>query len=211
MKLVGLGGGIGAGKSSVSARLAAKGAVVVDADLIARWVVQPTGPAYAGLVACFGTGVLQEDGTLNRAALAKIVFNDADALADLNKITHPAINAEIARQIEVHRGTDAVVVLDAALLFIVPVVMIAKMIVDVDPEIAIARLVAQRGFGEDDARSRIRNQMSREERLSQADLVIDNSGTPEALDTEVERVWTWIATLSDSEDTASDPAPAAAG
>ena len=170
----------------------------MDADLIAREVVEPTGPAYPGLVQRFGEGVLREDRTLNRAALASIVFNDADALADLNKITHPAINAEIARRVIAESGSGAVVILDAALLFVIPVKMVAKVVVDVEPEIAVARLVAHRGFSEEDAWARIRSQMSREERIAQSDRVVDNSGTPEDLDAEVERLWAWISTLPES-------------
>ena len=173
--------------------------MIVDADLIAREVVEPTGPAYPGLVERFGEEVLREDRTLNRAALANIVFNDADSLADLNNITHPAINAEIARLVMAHSGSDAVVILDAALLFVIPVRMVAKVAVDVEPEIAVARLVAHRGFSEDDARARIRNQMSREERNAQSDRVVDNSGTPEDLDAEVDKLWAWISTLPASE------------
>lgn len=199
VKLIGLGGGIGAGKSSVSSRLAARGAVIVDADLIAREIVEPGGRAYAPLLARFGEGVLHPDGTLNRPALAAIVFSDPAALADLNGITHPVINDVIAERVGAHAGTDRVVILDAALLFETGrIPMAGRMVVDVDPEIAVQRLVAHRGFAEEDARARIRNQMPREERVAQADFVLDNSGTPEDLDREVDRAWAWIATLPDS-------------
>src|SRR5947209_18070554 len=99
MLVVGLTGGIGAGKSTVSGLLAERGAVVVDADLIARQVVEPDGPAYQGVVDRFGTGVLLEDGSLNRPALAEIVFADADALKDLNGLVHPAVGAVIAERL----------------------------------------------------------------------------------------------------------------
>jgi dephospho-CoA kinase len=199
MKLVGLGGGIGSGKSTVSELLADRGAVIVDADKIAREVVEPGGPAYAGIIDRFGDGVLNDDRTLNRAALAAIVFTDAAALKDLNAITHPAIGVVIAQRIAAHAGTDSVVILDAALLFDTPRAgMVGKMVVDVDPEVAIDRLVTFRGFSETDARNRVASQMSREDRRARADFVIDNSGDREALLLEVESAWAWIATLPDS-------------
>lgn len=209
MKLVGLGGGIGAGKSTVSSALAGKGAVIVDADLIARQVVEPGGAAYGALVERFGEGVLHPDATLNRAALAAVVFTDKEALAALNAITHPAIGRVIAEQIERHVGSDRVVILDAALLFDAPRVrMVARLLVDVDPEIAVERLVRFRGFSEADARNRIANQMSREERRAKADLVIDNSGDLDALADQVDAVWAWIGGLPDS---VVDPAGPKAG
>jgi dephospho-CoA kinase len=199
MKLVGLGGGIGAGKSSVSTRLAAKGAVIVDADLVARQVVEPGTPGLAKIFERFGPGVRREDGALDRAALAGIVFSDAEALAALNAITHPAIVEEMARQIAAHNDTDRVVVMDAALLFeVLRQGMVGRMVVDVEPEVAVDRLVRFRGFNSEDARKRIAAQMSREERLAMADFVIDNSGDEAALDAEVDRAWAWIQTLPDS-------------
>lgn len=199
VKLVGLGGGIGAGKSTVSNLLRTRGAVIVDADLIAREVVEPDRPAWQGIVERFGEGVLQDDRTLNRPALAAIVFNDKDALEDLNKITHPAIQTEIARQVVEQAGTDRVVVLDAALLFeVARVGMVGKMTVDVDTDIAVQRLMQFRGFSETDARARIASQMSREERRAKADFVIDNSGSEDDLAREVERAWAWIGGLPDS-------------
>lgn len=200
VKLVGLGGGIGSGKSSVSVRLAARGAVIVDADVIARQVVEPGGLAYDALVERFPTcfGRENPDGPLrlDRAALAAVAFSDPDALAALNSITHPAINAVITEQIGAYMGTDQVVLLDAALLFDrARVGMVARVAVDVDPEVAIERLVDQRGFSESDARKRVAAQMAREERLAQADAVIDNSGTIEDLEREVDRIWAWIEGL----------------
>lgn len=199
MRLVGLGGGIGSGKSTVSALLRALGAVIVDADVIAREVVLPGGPAYEPLIAQFGREILHPDGTLNRAALAAVAFNDKAALANLNAVTHPPINAEIRCQIDRHQHTDRVVILDAALLFDrAREGMVAKMVVDVDPEVAVGRLVRYRGFSEEDARARIRNQMSREERLEKADFVIDNTGDQQHLAAEVARAWEWIQTLPET-------------
>jgi dephospho-CoA kinase len=198
MLLIGLTGGIGAGKSSVAARLVARGAFVIDGDLIAREVVQPGGLAYDAVVARFGTGVLADDGTLNRPALAAIVFNDKAALADLNAITHPAVAQTMLDRVAAHAGTDDIVVLDIPLL--------AEggrerwslqgiIVVDTPVDVAVRRLVEHRGFGEDDARARIANQASREERRAIADVVIDNTGTPEQLDAEVDRVWAWLESL----------------
>ena len=195
---MGLSGGIGAGKSTVSALLAQRGAVIVDADIIARQIVEPDGPAYAPLVDRFGSGVLHPDGTLNRAALAAIVFADPEELQALNAITHPAINAEIIRQIELRRGSHDVVVVDAALKFDTGRNrMIGMMVVDVDPDMAVERLMTFRGFSETDARSRIGAQVSREERAKGADLVIDNSGDRDALEHEVDRAWRWISTCDE--------------
>ncbi len=199
MKLIGLGGGIGSGKSTVSERLARRGAVVIDADLIAREVVQAGGAAYEELrkrfASCFGPAV---DAPLDRAALAAIVFSDAEELAALNAITHPAISRVIRERLDELAASDAVVILDAALLFDVRVSMVGQMVVDVDPEIAVARLVEFRNFSEGDARRRIAAQMRRQDRLALADYVIDNSGSPADLDCEVEAVWNWIASLGDS-------------
>lgn len=196
MKLVGLGGGIGSGKSTVSLLLATYGAVIVDADVIARQVVEPGTSALAALTGRFGPGILTSDGSLQRQALADIVFTDPEALKALNAITHPAIALEMVAQVEAHRGTDRVVIYDAALLFDSGKTgMVGRMVVDVDPEIAVQRLVAFRGLTADDARSRVARQMSREERLRLADFVIDNSAGRDALAAEVALAWAWIATL----------------
>jgi dephospho-CoA kinase len=203
VKLIGLGGGIGSGKSTVSALLRERGAVIVDADLIAREVVEPGRPALAAIVERFGEDVLLPNGSMNRPAVAAIVFNDKAALADLNAITHPAIGEEIARQIAEHQESDRVVVLDAALLFDrVREGMVGRMVVDVDPDIAVARLMEFRGFSESDARARISSQMSRDERRALADLVIDNSGDRTSLAQEVERAWHWISSLPETATTA---------
>jgi dephospho-CoA kinase len=200
VKLVGLGGGIGAGKSTVSSQLHQRfGAVIVDADKIARQVVEPGTPGLAAIAERFGSGVIAGDGTLLRQALADIVFSDRDALAALNAITHPAIGAETARQIGAHTGSDAVVIYDAALLFDTGRSnMVGRMVVDVDPETAVARLVSSRGLREDDARARIAAQMSRSDRIARADLVIDNSGSEEELAREVGRAWAWIRSLPET-------------
>ncbi len=199
VKLIGLGGGIGSGKSTVSAYLAVRGAVIVDADVIARQVVQAGTPTLAALVDRFGSAILDESGALDRKALAAVAFADPELLKALNAITHPAIGVEIARQIAAQRDDDAVVVLDAALLFdSAREAMVGRMAVDVDPAVAVERLVAHRGFSPHDAWARVNAQMPREDRRAKADFVIDNSGDLEHLESEVERAWAWILTCADS-------------
>ena len=201
MKLVGLTGGIGAGKSTVSLQLASLDAVIVDADVIARAVVASGSPGLEAIRERFGAEVLLLDGSLNRQALAAIVFADAEALVALNAITHPAIAQEVASQTEAWRGTDRVVVYDAALLMGKgPNGMVGRVLVDVDPEVAVARLQTFRGFSEADARARIAAQVDRATRLSAADFVIDNSGDLAELQCEVARLWAWIGTLPPSPD-----------
>jgi dephospho-CoA kinase len=196
MVLVGLTGGIGSGKSTVSARLAAHGAVVVDADAIVREVQAPGTPVLAAIVERFGPGVLDPDGALDRQALADLVFTDGDALADLNALVHPAVGAEIARRLEAAAGTDAVVILDVPLLVESGRDdMGALLVVDVDPEVAVARVVAQRGMREDDVRARMARQASRADRLARATHVIDNSGTREDLEARVDEVWQQLSAL----------------
>lgn len=199
VKLVGLGGGIGSGKSSASALLRALGAVIVDADAIAREVVEPGKPALDAIAERFGAALVKADGTLDRAGLAAIVFGDKKSLASLNAITHPAIEREMVRRVDAYAGTDAVVVYDAAIPFAPdPYVMVGRIVVDIEPEIAADRLVRFRNFTLEDARARIASQVPREERLAEADFVIDNSGSPEGLQAEVGRAWDWITTLPDS-------------
>lgn len=196
MLLIGLTGGIGSGKSSVSARLAERGATVIDADAIVREVQGPGTPVLAAMVERFGPGILAADGTLDRQAVADVVFTDDAALADLNAIVHPAVGAEIARRLEAEAATDHVVILDVPLLVESGRSDLAAMIVvDVDPAVAVARLVEHRGFRADDAWARIARQVSREDRLAKADLVVDNSGSLADLDAEVDRAWAWIESL----------------
>lgn len=198
MRTIGLTGGIGSGKSSVSALLAAKGAVVIDADAITREVQEPGTEVFAAMVERFGPGIVAADGTLDRPAVAEIVFNDPEALQDLNGIVHPAVGAETTRRLLEQADTDNLVILDIPLL----VESAGKrdvagiVVVDVDPEVAIRRLVAHRGFREEDARARMARQATREERLAKADLVIDNSGTLEDLERSVDELWPRIQELA---------------
>jgi dephospho-CoA kinase len=198
VKLVGLTGGIGAGKSSVSARLAAKGAVIVDADAIVREVQAAGTEVFGAIVERFGPGVVGPDGELDRPALAAIVFADPEALEELNALVWPAVGAEVVRRVAEQQGTDRVVVLDVPLLVESGRYRASGVIVvDVPHDVAVARLARDRGMPEDDARARMARQVSREERLAKADFVIDNRGTPEALDEAVDRAWAWISTLPD--------------
>jgi dephospho-CoA kinase len=195
--VIGLTGGIGSGKSTVSALLAAKGAVVVDADEVVREQQRPGTPVFDAMVERFGPGIVGADGMLDRAAVADIVFADPKALEDLNNIVHPAVGAEIARRMEALSSTDAVVVLDVPLLVEASrgYPLAGLIVVDVDPDIAVERLVMQRAMTEEDARSRMSRQASREERRARADVVIDNRGTPSDLARQVDAVWDWIERL----------------
>jgi dephospho-CoA kinase len=199
MLVVGLTGGIGAGKSTFARLLAGRGAVVLDADVYAREVVEPGGPAYQALVDRFGPDVLLPDGHVDRPALAAIVFSDPAALADLNGIVHPAVGAVIAERLAEEAPTDHVVVLDVPLLVESGRSNTAgTIVVDCPPEEALRRAVA-RGLPEDDVRRRMANQVSREERLAKADLVVDNSGPESALPAEIDKAWAWIESLAEEE------------
>ena len=187
MLTVGLTGGIGAGKSAVADLLAEHGAVLIDADRIAREVVEPGGPAYQPVVDRFGSAIVDADGTIDRPALA-----------DLNAITHPAIGAEMARRKDAAAGTDSVVVLDIPLLKAghrESMSLDSVVVVDAPVETALARLVEMRGMSKEDAEARMAAQVSREERLSGADLVVDNSRDLAHLHREVERVWEALVDL----------------
>jgi dephospho-CoA kinase len=198
--LVGLTGGIGAGKSTVSVLLAEHGAVIVDADRIARDLQDPGSPVLAAMAARFGSHIINDDGSLDRAAVAAIVFGESDdakqALADLNGIVHPAMQDEIRRQIDAHADSDRVVVLDFPLLGENPRDDIAAtIVVDVPVEIAVERLVEFRGMDATDARNRVVSQIGRDERLASATHVIDNSGDLDSLRHQVDELWAHLTEL----------------
>jgi dephospho-CoA kinase len=196
MRLVGLTGGIGSGKSTVSAALLARGAVIVDADAIVRDVQRPGSPVLQQMAERFGAQVIAADGSLDRAAVAAIVFADADALKALNDIVHPAVGAEMNRQVMAEVGTDRVVVMDIPLLTENPRDGLqGKIVVDVPVETQVQRLVQFRGFDEADARARIAKQATREQRLAIADFVVDNSGDLGALAPQIDALWAWLDTL----------------
>ncbi|GAA0190039.1 hypothetical protein GCM10008944_02140 [Cytobacillus oceanisediminis] len=191
---VGLTGGIGSGKSTVSARLSELGAVVVDYDLLAREAVEPGSAALAAIGARFGDDVIAPDGTLDRPALGSVVFADEQARRDLEAITHPAIR-ELAAARVAQAPAEAVVVHDHPLL--VEMGMAGQcdtvVVVDVPTDVQVERLVEQRGMPEADARARLAAQTSREERLAVADEVLDNSGTREQLLDAVDALWERLA------------------
>lgn len=196
MILVGLTGGIGSGKSTVSARLAARGAVIIDADAITREVQLPGSGVLRELAERFGSEVLAADGSLERQVLANIVFTDPEALKALNAIVHPAVGREMNRRMIEQRSTGNVVVLDIPLLTENPREGLqGRIVVDVPVETQVQRLVAHRGFDEADARARIARQATREDRLAKADFVVDNSGTPDDLEPQIDRLWEWLTSL----------------
>ncbi|MEY3567036.1 MAG: hypothetical protein RLZ19_1050 [Actinomycetota bacterium] len=196
MILVGLTGGIGSGKSTVSARLSARGAVILDADAITRDVQMPGSPVLIELAERFGPEVVAADGSLQRQALADIVFTDPEALKALNAIVHPAVGREMNRRMIEQRTTTNVVILDIPLLTENPREGLqGRIVVDVPVETQVERLVKHRGFDEADARARIARQASRDERLATADFVVDNSGAPEDLEPQIDRLWNWLTSL----------------
>lgn len=166
----------------------------MDADVVSREILEPGGAAYQAVIDRFGPGVAGDDGRINRGAVAGIVFNNPDALADLNGLTHPAIVRIMGERVRELAPTHPVVVLDVALLHLAVdhFDLGAILVVDVPEDVAVARLMAQRGFTESDARARVAAQIGRPERVAQADLVIDNSGDRAALEAEVDRVWAWL-------------------
>jgi dephospho-CoA kinase len=212
---IGLTGGIGSGKSTVADRLVARGAVLIDADRIVRELQRSGEPVFAAMVERWGDAVVAADGELDRGAVAAIVFADEDELKALNDIVHPAVGAEMVRRRAEVDGTDAIVVLDIPLLVRADGESIADqyadlagiVVVDIDPELAVSRLVAQRGFDEEDARSRIANQASRDARNAVADRVIDNSGDLASLERQIDEVWEWVSTLRRPSDAVADGDP----
>lgn len=198
--VIGLTGGIGSGKSTISAKLAEMGACVVDSDVVARQVVLPGSPGLDKVISRFGDSVLAEDGSLNRAKLASIVFSDSAALGDLNGILHPLIEHEIKRQIVIcaKEGKQPIVVV-IPLLFETDAIerygFSKVIVVDLPEEDAIRRVVASRNMTETEVRERVASQVSRQERLSRADFVIDNSSGVDALDRQVSELWHQLKAL----------------
>ncbi|MGH9088361.1 MAG: dephospho-CoA kinase [Acidimicrobiales bacterium] len=198
MLAIGLTGGIGAGKSAVADLLVARGAILVDADVLARELVAPGGVAYAPLVDRFGPAVVAADGTIDRPALAALAFADPGALADLNAITHPAIGAAMLARRDALTRADA----GAVAVFAVPLLTAAHrvtlgldavVVVDCPTGVAIERLVAHRGMAREDAAARVAAQLPRAARRALADFVVDNARTPRHLEREVDRLWEWLA------------------
>ncbi|MFG1970671.1 dephospho-CoA kinase [Nonomuraea fuscirosea] len=190
MLKIGLTGGIGSGKSEVSKRLSAKGAMVIDADKIAREVVEPGTPGLVRVVATFGEEVLRADGSLDRERLGSVVFADSERLAALNAIVHPLVGERVA-QLQQEAADDTIMVYDVPLLVennLAPMYDVI-IVVDAPDDLRIRRLAEHRGMPEADAKARIAAQASREDRLAAADIVIPNDGPLEELDERVEEVW----------------------
>ena len=215
-------GGIGSGKSTVAEMLVAKGAVHLNADAIVHELQRPGEAVLAAMAEHFGEGILGEDGTLNRRAVADIVFNDAEQLKALNEIVHPEVRAEMQRRRDEHLEQGSVVISEIPLLVegrlkaekeaarkasqeadraatqadASPLPDFAGIVVvTASPEVVLARLVG-RGVSEEDAKSRMKNQASNEERLEVADFVLDNSGPLSSLEAEIDRCWDWIMELA---------------
>jgi dephospho-CoA kinase len=187
---VGLTGGIGAGKSEVSRRLASYGAVVIDADAVAREVVAPGTPGLAEVVQAFGPEVLRSDGTLDRDRLGELVFADESLRMKLNAITHPRVGERMA-ELERQAGEVPVIVHDVPLLAENHLAgrFDEVVVVDVPPRIQAERLARERGMSKAQAEARMRAQAPREDRLAIATIVVDNSGSLAELDREVGELW----------------------
>ncbi|WP_427869035.1 dephospho-CoA kinase [Leucobacter luti] len=198
MQLIVLTGGIASGKSTIGRRLETLGATRIDSDQLAREAVEPGSPGLAGVVARFGAGILLPDGTLDRAALGAIVFADPAALADLNGIVHP----EIARLYEARLAAIRAADPDAIVVYEVPLLVEGGktegwdliLVAHAPAETRVARMVTLRGMDEGEARRRIANQASDEERLAVADEVIDTSGTEAETLEQVDQLWARLTT-----------------
>ncbi len=195
VQIIALTGGIASGKSTVSRRLAQHGAVVVDADRLAREVVEPGTPGLAAIRRRFGDAVIGPDGSLDRAALGAIVFRDPEALAELNAITHPAVWRAAQARFEQAEAADP----DAVVIYDVPLLVEASqdrplhfdrvIVVEADRQERIRRLVEARGMSEEEARRRIGAQADDEQRRAIADVVIDNNGSTTDLLRQVDEIW----------------------
>lgn len=191
-------GGIGSGKSSVAEQLAERGATIVDSDLMVRELQEPGQPVFLAMVERWGDRIVSADGSLDRPAVAGIVFGDKAELDAINGIVHPAVKHETRARVDAAAKNGAeVVVLDIPLLAETGNRhgASAVIVVDCPTDIAVGRLMEHRGFSREDAEARVASQATREERRELADLVVDNSGELSALMSEVERCWEWLMTL----------------
>ncbi|HKH88984.1 MAG TPA: dephospho-CoA kinase [Acidimicrobiales bacterium] len=202
MIAVALTGGIGSGKSTVGALLVERGAVLIDADQLAREVVEPGTDTLARVVERFGPGILSEEGRLDRPKLAAIVFADESARQDLNGIVHPAVGVRMGERLAALADSESIAVLDIPLLVEGGASdrygLAGVLVVDCPVDLAIERLVETRGMDRDDAERRVAAQASRLERLDRADFVILNIGTLEELALMTDRAWAWMSTLRES-------------
>ena len=194
---IGLTGGIGSGKSTVSAGLVKRGAVLVDADAIVRDLQKPGKPVFKKMVERWGEKIITNEGDLDRQAVADIVFKNTEELAALNEIVHPLVREEIVNQREKYIKGNAPIIPDIPLLIESGYENLSGIIVvDLHTEEAVERLVKYRGFSREDALNRISSQVDREERLSKADFVIDNNGDLDSLENEIDKAWSSIKGLS---------------
>ena len=202
MREFGLTGGIGSGKSTVSSLLAGFGATIIDADALVRHLQAPGELVFEAMVDRWGSEIVQEDGTLDRAGVGAIVFADEDELAALNEIVHPAVAVETERLVEEAKNQDdAVVIHDIPLLVLPGGELLASrdhtqwqgiIVVDAPVELAVDRVVESRDMEREDVVARIDSQATRVERRAVADFVVDNSSDMAHLEFEVERLWAWI-------------------
>jgi dephospho-CoA kinase len=194
--LVGLTGGIGSGKSTVARLLEKRGAVVFDADLLAREAVEPGTPGHAAVIDRFGADVLAPGGELDREALASIVFADPAARRDLEQIVHPEVRRLFAEGTEAYRDTDRVVVFSAPLLVETGMHTAFEVLVVVSATVAtqIERLMRQRGMSEASIRARIDAQAPLEDKAAAADFLVDNEGSLDELESQVEQLWNDLST-----------------
>jgi dephospho-CoA kinase len=199
VKLAGLAGGIGCGKSTVASFLVTRGAVAVDVDLVSRELQQPGQPVFEAMLRRWGNRILTESGTLDRQAVAGIVFDSKQEMDALMAMTSPAIEDRLHAVVKIHHGTDDVVLLESALLVSSPrrYGMTGLLVVDAPEDAALERLVHERGMSEADARARMGNQMARDLRLQRADFVIDNSGPRAALEHQIGQAWDWLRSQPD--------------
>ena len=196
MLLVGLTGGIGSGKSTVARLLEKRGAVVFDADLLAREAVEPGTPGHAAVIERFGADVLAPGGELDREALASIVFADPAARRDLEQIVHPEVRRLFAEGSEAYRDTDRVVVFSAPLLVETGMHTAFEVLVVVSATVGtqIERLMRQRGMSEPSIRARIDAQAPLEDKAAAADFLVDNEGSLDELESQVEQLWNDLST-----------------
>jgi dephospho-CoA kinase len=193
---IGLTGGIGSGKSTAAASFVKHGAALIDADQIVRDLQQPGEKVFEEMLSKWGSDILTSDGQLDRQLVANIVFSNPEELTVLNEIVHPAVREEMTIRRGVHLDTDNTVILEIPLLVESGYRNFdAIVVVDVDTEIAVERLVEHRSFEEEDARKRIEKQVSRDSRTEIADYVIKNNSSIEAFEEEINKCWEWIESI----------------
>ena len=193
---IGLTGGIGSGKSTAATGFVKHGAALIDADQIVRDLQQPGEKVFEEMLSKWGTDILTADGQLDRQLIANIVFSNPEELSVLNEIVHPAVREEMTNRRRVHLDTDNTVILEIPLLVESGYRNFdAIVVVDVDTEIAVKRLVEHRSFEEEDARKRIEKQVSRESRTEIADYVIENNTSIENFEKEINKCWEWIESI----------------